>query len=106
MYCAYAGDWCHLITWCQEHGRQLLPADGATLSAFVTSLAEAGKKVATIQRHCASVSNVHQLAQLPTPTDDRQFKTLLGGLTPYRCVTYVITSGCLASRKTGWYICP
>jgi integrase len=31
------------------------------MAAFVTSLAEAGKKVATIQRHCASVSKAHQL---------------------------------------------
>jgi integrase len=51
-----------------------------TIAAFVTSLAEAGKKVATIQRHCASVSKAHQLAGLPTPTDDRQFKTLMEGI--------------------------
>ncbi|MGI4735649.1 MAG: hypothetical protein ACRYG7_10770 [Janthinobacterium lividum] len=76
----YAGDWCHFITWCREHGRESLPADLLTMAAFVTSLAEAGKKVATIQRHCASVSKAHQLAGFPTPTDDRQFKTSLEGI--------------------------
>ena len=50
------------------------------MAAFVTALAEAGKKVATIQRHCASISRAHQLAHLPTPTDDRQFKDLLEGI--------------------------
>ena len=77
---AYAGDWRRFTTWCQEYGRTALPADVPTMAAFVTALAEAGKKVATIRRHCASVSKAHQLASWPTPTDDRQFKTLLEGI--------------------------
>lgn len=51
-----------------------------TMVTFVTSLAEDGKKIATIQHHCASVSKAHQLAGFPTPTDNRQFKTLRGGI--------------------------
>ncbi|RYY94813.1 MAG: hypothetical protein EOO11_17130, partial [Chitinophagaceae bacterium] len=81
---AYAGDWRRFTAWCREHGREALPADVLTMAAFVTALAEAGKKVATIQRHCASVSKAHQLAGLPTPTDDRQLKTLLGQALPAR----------------------
>lgn len=77
---AYAGDWRRFTAWCHEHGRPALPADVPTAAAFVTALAEAGKKVATIQRHCASLSKAHQLAGLPTPTDDRQFKVLLEGI--------------------------
>jgi integrase len=77
---AYAGDWRRFTMWCREHQREALPADVLTMAAFVTSLAEAGKKVATIQRHGASVSKAHQLAGLPTPTDDRQFKMLLEGI--------------------------
>lgn len=77
---AYAGDWRRFTTWCREHQRPALPADVLTMAAFVTSLAEAGKKVATIQRHCAAISKAHQLAGLPPPTDDRQFKTLLEGI--------------------------
>lgn len=77
---AYAGDWKRFTAWCRDHGRAALPADVLTVAAFVTSLAEAGKKVATIQRHCASLSKAHQLAGLPTPTDDRQLKTLLEGI--------------------------
>ncbi|MDQ2792539.1 MAG: site-specific integrase [Bacteroidota bacterium] len=77
---AYAGDWKRFTAWCRDHGRAALPADVLTVAAFVTSLAEAGKKVATIQRHCASLSKAHQLAGLPTPTDERQLKTLLEGI--------------------------
>ena len=77
---AYAGDWQRFTTWCQEHGRAALPADVSTMAAFVTALADSGKKVATIQRHCAAISKAHQLARLPIPTDDRQFKELLEGI--------------------------
>ncbi|HET9503046.1 MAG TPA: site-specific integrase [Hymenobacter sp.] len=77
---AYAGDWRRFTTWCADHGRESLPADVPTAAAFITSLADAGKKVATIQRHIASLSKAHQLAGLPTPTDDRQFKTLFEGI--------------------------
>ncbi|MDF7814732.1 tyrosine-type recombinase/integrase [Hymenobacter sp. YC55] len=77
---AYAGDWQRFTTWCLEHGRESLPADVPTVAAFVTSLADSNKKVATIQRHCASISKAHQLARLPTPTDDRQFKELMEGI--------------------------
>jgi site-specific recombinase XerD len=77
---AYAGDWKRFTTWCREHGREALPADVITVAAFVTALAEAGKKVTTIQRHCASLSKAHQLAGFSTPTNDRQFKTLLEGI--------------------------
>jgi integrase len=77
---AYAGDWRRFSLWCQDHGRAALPAEVTTLAAFVTSLAEAGKKVATIQRHCAAISKAHQLAKLPPPTDDRQFKDLMEGI--------------------------
>jgi site-specific recombinase XerD len=77
---AYAGDWRRFAAWCQAHGRTALPADVPTAAAFVTALAEAGKKVATIQRHCASLRKAHRLAGLPTPTDDRQFRDLLEGI--------------------------
>ena len=41
---AYAGDWKRFTTWCREHGREALPADVLTVAAFVTALAEAGKR--------------------------------------------------------------
>lgn len=77
---AYAGDWQRFTSWCLEHGRESLPADVPTIAAFVTSLADSNKKVSTIQRHCASISKAHVLARLPTPTDDRQFKELMEGI--------------------------
>ncbi|WP_343217078.1 site-specific integrase [Hymenobacter profundi] len=77
---AYAGDLKRFSLWCQEHGLEPLPASVDTLAGFVTHLAESGKKVATIQRHCAAISKAHALKGLDSPTDDKKFKVLLEGI--------------------------
>jgi integrase len=77
---AYAGDWQRFGTWCAEHGLDPLPAAVATLAGFVTHLAEAGKKVSTVQRHCAAVAKAHALQGLDSPTDDKKFKVLMEGI--------------------------
>ena len=77
---AYAGDLRRFGAWCSEHGLEPLPASVDTLAGFVTHLAEAGKKVATIQRHCAAVSKAHALRGVDSPTDDKKFKVLMEGI--------------------------
>lgn len=77
---AYAGDWKRFGAWCAAHGLELLPASVEALAGFVTHLAETGKKVATIQRHCAAVSKAHALRGIDSPTDDKKFKVLLEGI--------------------------
>ncbi|WP_324680737.1 tyrosine-type recombinase/integrase [Hymenobacter sp. GOD-10R] len=77
---AYAGDLKRFGAWCMAHGLEPLPASVDTLAGFVTHLAQTGKKVATIQRHCAAVSKAHALRGLDSPTDDKKFKILLEGI--------------------------
>ncbi|MDU0372132.1 tyrosine-type recombinase/integrase [Hymenobacter endophyticus] len=77
---AYAGDWKRFTAFCVEFGRQPLPADVVTVAAFVTYLAEEGKKVATVQRHLASINKYHYLQNLPSPTPAQQLKDLLKGI--------------------------
>ncbi|SNR96076.1 tyrosine-type recombinase/integrase [Hymenobacter mucosus] len=77
---AYAGDLKRFGSWCTEHGLEPLPASVDTLAGFVTHLAETGKKVSTIQRHCAALAKAHALRGLESPTDDKKFKVLLEGI--------------------------
>lgn len=51
-----------------------------TLAGFVTQLAETGKKVSNIQRHCAAVAKAHALCGIDSPTDDKKFKVLMEGI--------------------------
>ncbi len=77
---AYAGDWRRFTTWCQTHTLDSLPASVEALAGFLTELAEAGKKVATIQRHAAAIAKAHELANLDSPTADKKIKVLLKGI--------------------------
>jgi site-specific recombinase XerD len=77
---AYAGDWARFTVWCQLHQFASLPAAAEALAGFLTELAEAGKKVATIQRHAASIAKAHELAGLDSPTADKNVKVLLKGI--------------------------
>jgi site-specific recombinase XerD len=77
---AYAGDLKRFEAWCAEHCLDSLPAAVGTLAGFITHLAEAGKKVSTIQRHCAAISKAHTLRGIDSPTDDKKFKVLLEGI--------------------------
>src|SRR5687767_3599032 len=77
---AYAGDLKRFGLWCAEHGLEPLPASVDTLAGFVTHLAETGKKVSTIQRHCAAVTKAHALRGIDSPTDDKKFKVLMEGI--------------------------
>ncbi|MGI4872408.1 MAG: tyrosine-type recombinase/integrase [Janthinobacterium lividum] len=77
---AYAGDWKRFTAWCVTHGLESLPAPVEALAGFLTELAEAGKKFATIQRHAAAITKAHELAGLDSPTADKKIKVLLKGI--------------------------
>ena len=57
-----------------------LPAPVEALAGFLTELADAGKKVATIQRHASAIAKAHELAGLESPTADKKIKVLLRGI--------------------------
>lgn len=77
---AYAGDWRRFTAWCLVHALASLPAPVEALAGFLTELAEAGKKLATIQRHAAAIAKAHELAGLPSATADNKIKVLLKGI--------------------------
>ncbi|HEX8429250.1 tyrosine-type recombinase/integrase [Hymenobacter sp.] len=77
---AYAGDWKRFTAWCQLHQLKSLPAPVEALAGFLTELADAGKKFATIERHTAAVKKAHELAGLESPTANKKIKVLLKGI--------------------------
>ncbi|MDQ2771427.1 MAG: site-specific integrase [Bacteroidota bacterium] len=77
---AYAADLRRFGAWCAAQGFEVLPASVDALVGFVTSLAEAGKKVATIERHYAAISKAHAVRGVASPTDDKQFKIFMDGV--------------------------
>ena len=64
---AYRADLRRFAAWCAAHDYPPLPATPAALVGFITSLAEAGKKVATMQRHCAAIGKAYAVRRGTPP---------------------------------------
>ncbi|MGI4734135.1 MAG: site-specific integrase [Janthinobacterium lividum] len=57
-----------------------MPASVDALVGFCTHLAEGGKKVGTLEQHCAAISKAHAVRGVDSPTDDKQFKIFMDGV--------------------------
>jgi site-specific recombinase XerD len=77
---AYSAHLRRFSAWCAEHGHQPLPASVDALVGFCTHLAEAGKKVGTLEQHCAAISKAHAVRGADSPTDDKHFKIFMDGV--------------------------
>lgn len=64
---AYASDWRNFSTWCADNELQALPAEPATIVAYLDHCAER-LRPATIQRRVAAISTHHKAEDLETPT--------------------------------------
>ena len=54
---AYRKDFAAFASWCDANGLQALPAEPETVALYLTARAEAGTKVATIERALVAISN-------------------------------------------------
>lgn len=76
---AYTSDLKNYTAWCELHGQSALPASTSTLAAYAAHLAKTCKW-ATLTRRIATVSKLHQLKGLETPTADKQFHVVMEGI--------------------------
>src|SRR4051812_17248144 len=77
---AYQSDWQDFTTWCSERHLSLLPAGPATVAAYVSHLADSGKKPATIDRRLVAISQAHKLAGHDSPTANEGVRTTVKGI--------------------------
>ncbi len=76
---AYKSDFAIFSAWCAEQGLSALPAEPATVAAFIAAEAGRGIKSSTIGRRVAGIRYSHRLAGYPTPTDDERVKAVVRG---------------------------
>src|SRR6266852_6136294 len=75
---AYAADWRDFLSFCEPRGLQALPASPEAVALYITHLA-GSRRAVTVQRRLAAISQAHQDAGQPTPTEDRLVcKTMAG----------------------------
>ena len=76
---AYKSDVHYFKEWCHENGQREFPATAATLSAYVSHLADT-HKWASINRKLAAIRKLHELNNVDLPTHDRAFQAVMEGI--------------------------
>jgi site-specific recombinase XerD len=76
---AYAADWKHFTTWCDQHKRRSLPAAPETIICYLVETADA-YRVATLDRRLASISYYHKQARHTLPTKDPEVERTMRGI--------------------------
>ncbi|MCF4121996.1 tyrosine-type recombinase/integrase [Antribacter sp. KLBMP9083] len=76
----YASAWRIFARWCAGRGMQALPADSATVCAYLTDRAHQGKSYATLDLACAAIRYEHLRTALPNPIADATVGRVRRGL--------------------------
>lgn len=77
---AYAADLRDFERYCRRRGETILPATSPTVAAYLAFLADQGRRVATLERRLAAISQAHQLAGFPSPTADAHVRSVFKGI--------------------------
>jgi site-specific recombinase XerC len=77
---AYASDWRDFAAWCVLRGATSLPAHQGIVAAYLSSLADQGRKASTIGRRAAAISYHHKMAGHEPPTNQEAVKAVLRGI--------------------------
>lgn len=77
---AYRASLKAFATWCNEQGCSSLPAAPEMVARYFTSMAVAGKKLATIHRAKAAIDVAHKLSGHAPPCRDVRVQAVLSGI--------------------------
>jgi integrase len=77
---AYTTDFVAFSAWCQAQEVAAMPALPRTVALYLTSLAVAEKKVATIERALVAICQAHKLHGFPTPRKAPELTEVLQGI--------------------------
>lgn len=77
---AYSASLRAFATWCNEQGCSSLPAAPEMVARYFTSMAIAGKKLATIHRAKAATDVAHKLSGYNPPCRDVRVRAVLSGI--------------------------
>ena len=77
---AYASDWRDFAAWCALRGATALPAHQGIVAAYLSGLADSGRKASTIGRRAAAIGYHHKMAGHEPPTGSEGVKAVLRGI--------------------------
>lgn len=77
---AYRRQWSAFMAWCKAARLESLPAKPEALALYLSSLAERGLKVATIEQASAAIVGAHRAAGLPSPREGIAARAAMKGI--------------------------
>jgi integrase len=77
---AYLSDWRDFAAWCLSRGAAALPAHQGIVAAYLSWLADSGRKASTIGRRAAAIADRHKRAGYESPTNGEGVKATLRGI--------------------------
>jgi integrase len=78
---AYEHDWKMFRAWCEQHGFVPLPASSEAVILYATDLTKhQERRLGTVTRRLAAISQLHQRMGFPPPTASWETKKFLAGL--------------------------
>ncbi len=76
----YASQWRKFSTWCDSVGIEAMPSSPETVAAYITALADSGRKSGTISKSLAAIAFAHRTRQHPNPTADDRVRQVFEGI--------------------------
>src|SRR3954447_26350992 len=76
----YRSDWRAFAAWCAARGASPLPAHPGLLAAYLSHLAQLGRKASTIGRALAAIADKHRQAGLESPTKHEGVRAVMRGI--------------------------
>lgn len=77
---AYQSDFALFRQWCEQYNLATEPATPQTIILFLATQARAGLSIFTLERRLSAIRYVHQLKDLPSPTDHHMVRGELAGI--------------------------
>jgi hypothetical protein len=77
---AYASDWRDFAAWCALRGATALPAHQGIVAAYLSAMADEGRRASTIGRRAAAIAYHHKIAGHEPPTNAEGVKAVLRGI--------------------------
>ncbi len=77
---AYPWNFAVFSAWFADRGFEPLPAAPAAIAAFLADQAATGVRSSTLARRVAAIAYAHDLAGIPSPTDAKMVRVVLGGI--------------------------
>jgi len=102
---AYRTSWGAFADWCGSRNLSFMPAAPETVAVYIAKLADAGRKVATIERALAAISEAQRAGGYPSPRASAPVRSVLQGirrtkLTAQRQVAPIVLSDLRAMVST------